>query len=41
MGRDRDLQNMVKGQNSLSEILANPKVQEVISNSDLVTKVRW
>lgn len=39
MGRDRDLQNMVKGQSSLSEILANPTVQQVISNSDLVTKV--
>jgi hypothetical protein len=39
LGKDRDLQRMLKGQSTLSEILDNRKVQEVISNTDLVTKV--
>lgn len=39
LGKDRDLQAMLKGQSNLGEILANPKLREVISNSDLVTKV--
>jgi hypothetical protein len=39
LGKDRELQALVKGSASLNEILAQPKVQEVISNSPLTEKV--
>ncbi len=39
MGADKELQGMIKGQASLNEILANPKVAEVVSNSDIATRV--
>jgi len=39
LGKDRELQQMIKGQASLNEILANPKVAEVVSNSDVATRV--
>ena len=39
LGKDRELQQMIKGQASLNEILNNPKVAEVVSNSDIATRV--
>ena len=39
LGKDQELQRKLKGQASLNEILAYPKVQEVISNTDVATKV--
>jgi hypothetical protein len=39
LGSDRELQTMIKGQASFGEILANPKVAEAVSNSDVATRV--
>lgn len=39
LGADKELQSMIKGTATFSEIWDNPKVQEVVTNTDLVTKV--
>lgn len=39
LGADKELQALLKSKASFEEILANPTVQEVMSNSDIVTKV--
>ena len=36
LGKDKELQAQIKGQASLNEILGDPKVQEVLSNSPVV-----
>ena len=39
LGADRELQALIRNKGSFAEILDNPTVQEVVSNTDLVTKV--
>jgi hypothetical protein len=39
LGSDRDVQSMIRGQTTLNEILANPKIQDVVSNTDIATRV--
>lgn len=39
LGKDRELQGMIRGQASLGEILDNAKVSEVVSNTDIATRV--
>jgi hypothetical protein len=39
LGKDKDLQTQIKGTATLNEILANPKVTEVVSNTDVAQKV--
>jgi len=39
LGKDKELQTLIRGNSSIGEILENPKVQEVITNSDIVTRV--
>ncbi len=39
LGQDRDLQTTIKGQATFNEILDQPKVSEVVSNTDIQTRV--
>ena len=39
LGADRDLQALIRNKGSFAEILENPTVSEVVSNTDLVAKV--
>ena len=39
LGADKELQALIKNKGSFEEILANPTVREVISNSDIATRV--
>jgi hypothetical protein len=39
LGADKELQSLIRNRGSFEEILANPTVSEVVSNTDLVTKV--
>lgn len=39
LGSDKALQSMIKSQASLNEILSQPGVQEVVSNTDIATRV--
>src|ERR1043166_8506876 len=39
LGADRELQAMLRGKTSFAEILDNPRVQEVITNSDIMTRI--
>jgi hypothetical protein len=39
LGKDKELQNQIRGNASLNEILKHPKVAEVVSNSDVAQRV--
>jgi hypothetical protein len=39
LGKDKELQTLIRNKGSFEEILANPTVREVVTNSDIVTRV--
>jgi hypothetical protein len=39
LGSDQELQGMIKGQSSLNDILAYPKVAQVVSNADVANRI--